>query len=94
MTTARGPRESAHVERLDGQDGGDDYYRGIGWYRRRVILRRGGRRLPGFDGANRRRGLFVTAASWGATWRLRAFASMSRRRDPAAQRARPRVSNA
>src|SRR5262245_60720506 len=39
----------------DGQDGGGDYYRGVGWYRRRVAIPKSesGRELYiEFDGAN------------------------------------------
>jgi beta-galactosidase len=46
----------------DGQDGGDDYYRGVGWYRRRVALPKAesGRELyVEFDGANLETTLFV-----------------------------------
>jgi beta-galactosidase len=46
----------------DGQDGGDDYYRGVGWYRRRVTIQKAemGRQLyVEFDGANLETTLFV-----------------------------------
>ena len=46
----------------DGQDGGGDYYRGVGWYRRRLTIPRSeaGRRLyVEFDGANLEATLFV-----------------------------------
>jgi beta-galactosidase len=46
----------------DGQDGGGDYYRGVGWYRRRVAIPKaeGGRELyVEFDGANLEATLFV-----------------------------------
>src|SRR5882672_8134421 len=46
----------------DGQDGGADYYRGVGWYRRRVSLPRteAGRQLyVECDGANLETTLFV-----------------------------------
>jgi beta-galactosidase len=46
----------------DGQDGGDDYYRGIGWYRRRQAIPASeiGRQLYiEFDGANTETTLFV-----------------------------------
>ena len=46
----------------DGQDGGGDYYRGVGWYRRRVSIPRAeaGRELyVEFDGANLESTLFV-----------------------------------
>jgi len=46
----------------DGQDGGDDYYRGVGWYRRGVTIPKTetGRQLyVEFDGANLETTLFV-----------------------------------
>jgi beta-galactosidase len=46
----------------DGQDGGGDYYRGVGWYRRRVAIPKGesGRELyVELDGANLETTLFV-----------------------------------
>jgi beta-galactosidase len=46
----------------DGQDGGDDYYRGVGWYRRAVTIPHGefrGRTYLELDGANLETTLYV-----------------------------------
>jgi beta-galactosidase len=53
---------------LDGQDGGDDYYRGVGWYRRRVAIPAAdkGRALYlELDGANTVTTLFVNGREIG-----------------------------
>jgi beta-galactosidase len=52
----------------DGQDGGDDYYRGVGWYRRRVPIPKSeaGRELyVEIDGANLETTLFVNGREVG-----------------------------
>jgi beta-galactosidase len=52
----------------DGQDGGDDYYRGVGWYRRRVAIPKGesGRELyVELDGANLETTLYVNGREVG-----------------------------
>jgi beta-galactosidase len=52
----------------DGQDGGDDYYRGVGWYRRRVPIPKAetGRELyVELDGANLETTLFVNGREVG-----------------------------
>ncbi len=53
---------------VDGADGGNDYYRGIGWYRRRQTIAgsEAGRRLyVEFDGANLETTLFVNGREAG-----------------------------
>src|SRR5262245_36761187 len=52
----------------DGQDGGGDYYRGVGWYRRRLAVPKSesGRQLyVEFDGANIETTLFVNGKEVG-----------------------------
>jgi beta-galactosidase len=53
---------------LDGQDGGDDYYRGVGWYRRRVAIpaaEKGRSLYFEVDGANTVTTLFVDGKELG-----------------------------
>jgi beta-galactosidase len=58
---------------LDGEDGGDDYYRGVGWYRRHLDLRGQQAQLGGkslflrFDGASITTDVYVNGKSAGLT---------------------------
>lgn len=54
---------------LDGQDGGDDYYRGVAWYRRRFDApadMNGRRAFLGFDAANTRADVYLNGVLLGS----------------------------
>lgn len=54
---------------LDGQDGGDDYYRGVAWYRRRFDApadMAGRRAFLGFDAANTRADVYLNGVLLGS----------------------------